>query len=218
MLVTSRMWRFTRWMLAAWWRPLQEEAPAKEQRLGRPMPLRTTFPRGRLRSVRAFSSRPTRRWPCLIRSARAAEGAVPAAVAVAGAEALVEEVAPVVEVQEGAVRVALVEVERVAAGVKAAPAGARAEGVARAAAVSTQQLIILTIHLIINQGPSCRHFHLRPRPTSKFSLRWQKEQAVSRFSIPTTCWEGSNASGESRTSSTFWGTCPATLLKESATR
>src|SRR6266702_4043445 len=167
MLVTSRMWRFTRWMLAAWWRPLQEEAPAKEQRLGRPMPLRTTFPRGRLRSVRAFSSRPTRRWPCLIRSARAAEGAVPAAVAVAGAEALVEEVAPVVEVQEGAVRVALVEVERVAAGVKAAPAGAR---------------------------------------------------AVSRFSIPTTCWEGSNASGESRTSSTFWGTCPATLLKESATR
>src|SRR6266699_2953289 len=198
MLVTSRTWRFTRWMLAAWWRPLPAEAPAKEQRSGRPMPLRTTFPRGRLRSVRAFSSRPTRRWPCLIRSARAAEGAVPAAVvegvAVAGAEALVEEVVPVVEVQEGAARVA------------------------RAAAVSTQQLIILTIHLIINQGPSCRHFHLRPRPTSKFSLRWQKEQAVSRFSIPTTCWAGSNASGESRTSSTFWGTCPATLLKEAATR
>src|SRR6266704_6731694 len=104
MLVTSRTWRFTRWMPVAWWRPLPAEAPAKEQRSGRPMPLRTTFPRERLRSVRAFSSRPTRRRPCLIRSARAAEGAVPAAVAVA--EALVEEVAPVVEVQEGAVRVA----------------------------------------------------------------------------------------------------------------
>src|SRR6266705_3196611 len=121
MLVTNRMWRFTRWMRAAWWRPLPAEAPAKEQRSGRPMPLRTTFPRERLRSVRAFSSRPTRRRPCLIRSARAAEGAVPAA----GAEALVEEVVPVVEVQEGAVRVAPEAEGRVVAVAKAAPAGAR---------------------------------------------------------------------------------------------
>src|SRR5260370_14191076 len=80
MLVTSRMWQFTRWMPVAWWRPRPAEAPAGEQRPGRPIPLQATFPRRRLRSVRTFSSRPTQRWPCLIRSGRAAEGAVPAAV------------------------------------------------------------------------------------------------------------------------------------------
>src|SRR5260370_580338 len=86
MLVTSRMWQFTRWMRAAWWRPLPAEAPAGEQRPGRPMLLQATLPRGRLRSVHTFSSRPTQRWPCLIRSGRAAAGAVPAAVgAVVGA-------------------------------------------------------------------------------------------------------------------------------------
>src|SRR6266581_3667576 len=120
MLVTNRMWRFTRWMRAAWWRPLPAEAPAKEQRLGRPMPLRTTFPRGRLRSVHTFSSRPTRRWPCLIRSGRAAEGAVPAG-----------------GVEGGAVGVAR-EAEGRGGGVaKAAPGGARAEGAAPAAGAVT---------------------------------------------------------------------------------
>src|SRR6266700_2580432 len=162
MLVTSRTWRFTRWMLAAWWRPLPAEAPAKEQRSGRPMPLRTTFPRGRLRSVRAFSSRPTRRWPCLIRSARAAEGAVPAAVvegvAVAGAEALVEEVVPVVEVQEGAVRVAPEAEGRVVVVVKAAPAGARAGEEAPAAAAVTILALTSTILPTTSRGPSCLHF------------------------------------------------------------
>src|SRR5260370_27546332 len=122
MLVTSRTWRFTRWMPVAWWRPLQAEAPAGEQRPGRPMLLQATLPRGRLRSVRTFSSRPTRRWPCLIRSGRVGVEVAPVAVAAAGAEALVE-VAPVA-VAPG--------VE--AAGGKAGPAGGRGGGGGRGAA------------------------------------------------------------------------------------
>src|SRR6266851_3783049 len=95
MPATSRMWRSTRWMLAVWWRPLRAGAPAREQRLGRPMLFQTTFPRGRLRRVRTSYSRPIRRWPCLIRSGRGAvEAAAPAAgvegVVVAGAEVRAE--------------------------------------------------------------------------------------------------------------------------------
>src|SRR5260370_35950308 len=88
MLVTSRMWQFTRWMRAAWWRPLPAEAPAGEQRPGRPMLLQATLPRGRLRRVHTFSSRPTRRWPCLIRSGRVGVEVAPVAGAAAGAGGL----------------------------------------------------------------------------------------------------------------------------------
>src|SRR5260370_32677134 len=173
MLVTSRMWQFTRWMPVAWWRPRPAEAPAGEQRPGRPIPLQATFPRRRLRSVRTFSSRPTQRWPCLIRSGRAAEGAVPAAVeavVVAGAEALVEEVVPVVEVQEGAVRVVPAAEGRVVAVVKAAPAGARAEEAAPAAAAGTNLGLNSANRPTNSPGPSRRHFHPSPRPTRRIWL------------------------------------------------
>src|SRR5713226_3491321 len=45
----------------------------------------------------------------------------------------------------------------------------------------------ITIRPITNRGQSCRHSHLRLRPTSKSWLRWRKERAVLRFSTPTTC-------------------------------
>src|SRR5258707_12986904 len=89
MRATSPMWRSTRSMPAVSWRPLQAGAPAGEQRLGRFIPLQATFPRGRLLLVHTLSSRPIRRWPCLIRRSRAA--AEPEAVA--AAEAVVEEAA-----------------------------------------------------------------------------------------------------------------------------
>src|SRR5712664_1418437 len=94
MLVTSRMWRSTLWTLAVWCRQPRAGAPGGAQRLGRPMPFQTTFPRRKLHRVHTFSSRPIRQWPCLIRSGRVAaeaEGevvvAVEAVVARAEAEA-----------------------------------------------------------------------------------------------------------------------------------
>src|SRR5437879_13883533 len=75
MLATSRIWPSTRWMPAVCWRRLRAGAPAGERRLGRPMPFQTTFPHGRLHHVYTFSSRPIRRWPCLILSGRAVVGA-----------------------------------------------------------------------------------------------------------------------------------------------
>src|SRR6266478_6476180 len=162
MLATSRMWRSTRSMPAVSWRPLQAGAPAGEQRLGRLIPLQATFPRGRLLLVHTLSSRPIRRWPCLIRSGPAA--AEPEAVAeVVAAEAVAEAAAPAAE-------------ER------AAP-----EAVAPVVAVITLSPIILTIRPSTSRGRLFRHFHLRLRPTSRFWLRWRRERAASRFSIPTTC-------------------------------
>src|SRR5713226_8894832 len=114
MLATSQMWRSTRSMLAVSWRPLRAGAPAGEQRLGRFIPLQATFPRGRLLLVHTLSSRPIRRWPCLIRRSRAAEPE-----AVAAAEAVVEEAARAVVVRAEAAARAAVAV--------------RAEAVARAA-------------------------------------------------------------------------------------
>src|SRR6266851_8058265 len=107
MLATSRMWRSTRSMPAVSWRPLQAGAPAGEQRLGRLIPLQATFPRGRLLLVHTLSSRPMRRWPCLIRSGPAA--AEPEAVeGVVAAEAVVEVAArAVVERAEAAARAAV---------------------------------------------------------------------------------------------------------------
>src|SRR5713226_84284 len=121
MLATSRMWRSTRSMPAVSWRPLQAGAPAGEQRLGRLIPLQATFPRGRLLLVHTLSSRPIRRWPCLIRSGPAA--AEPEAVAAAGAVG-----------GEGGRGV----VVRAAAAARAAVAG-RAEAVARAAAPGAEE-------------------------------------------------------------------------------
>src|SRR6266852_4830480 len=159
MLATSRMWRSTRSMPAVSWRPLQAGAPAGEQRLGRFIPLQATFPRGRLLLVHTLSSRPIRRWPCLIRSGPAAE---PAAVAVRAA-AVARAAAPGEE-------------ER------AAP-----EAVAPVVAVIILSPIILTIRPTTSRGRLFRHFHLRLRPTSRFWLPWRRERAASRFSIPTTC-------------------------------
>src|SRR6266849_4671152 len=177
MLATSRMWRSTRSMPAVSWRPLQAGAPAGEQRLGRFIPLQATFPRGRLLLVHTLSSRPIRRWPCLIRSGPAA--AEPEAVAeVVAAEAVVEVAA----------RAVVVRAEAVA---RAAAAGAEEragpEAVAPVVVVIILSPIILTIRPTTSRGRLFRHFHLRLRPTSRFWLRWRRERAASRFSIPTTC-------------------------------
>src|SRR5882762_1101851 len=106
MLATSRTWPFTRWMPAVWWRQLRAGAPAGERRLGRPIPFQTTFPHGRLHHVYTFSSRPIRRWPCLILSGRA--------VVVAAAPGVVAGVAAVVQVVVGQVVVAQAVVVEVA--------------------------------------------------------------------------------------------------------
>src|SRR6266478_1639107 len=178
MLATSRMWRSTRSMPAVSWRPLQAGAPAGEQRLGRLIPLQATFPRGRLLLVHTLSSRPIRRWPCLIRSGPAA--AEPVAVAeVVAAEAVVEEAARAV------VAVRAEEAARAAA--PGAEERAAPEAVAPVVAVIILSPIILTIRPTTSRGRLFRHFHLRLRPTSRFWLRWRRERAASRFSIPTTC-------------------------------
>src|SRR5882762_1892195 len=238
MLAISRMLPSTRWMHAVWWRRLRAEALAGDRRLGRPMPFQTTFPHERLHRVHTSSSRPIRRWPCLIRSGRvvvvevaAAEAVVVAEVevvvqvgvaqsaavaeAVAQAAAVAEAVARVEGAREGVVRVAPVQVAGREAAVKAARAAAREA--APAVAVTIPSLTI-TIRPSTSRGLSCRHSHLRLRPTSRSWLRWRKERADSQFSTPTTCWVDSNASDESRTSSTSWATCPATRRKEAATR
>src|SRR5713226_1891765 len=170
MLATSQMWRSTRSMLAVSWRPLRAGAPAGEQRLGRFIPLQATFPRGRLLLVHTLSSRPIRRWPCLISSGPAAEP-----VAVAGR----------VAAARAAVAVRAAAVARAAAPgeeERAAP-----EAVAPVVAVIILSPIILTIRPTTSRGRLFRHFHLRLRPTSRFWLRWRRERAASRFSIPTTC-------------------------------
>src|SRR5207302_5192689 len=109
--------------------------------------------------------------------------------------------------------------------VEAAPEAVAREAalaVAREAALAVAETIlgpiILTIRPTISRGQSCRHSHLRLRPTSRSWLRWRKGRAVSRFSTPTICWVDSSASGENKTSSTFWVTCLATLRKEAAMR
>src|SRR5712692_9905182 len=139
MLATSRMWRSTLSMLAVWCRQPRAGAPAGGQRLAKPLPLQTRFPREKLQGVHTFSSRPIRQWPCLIRSGRVAAvaegevmGAVAAVVARVEAEAreagvAVAEVLAAVVVREAVARAAPVEVVGRAAAVKAAPAVARAE-------------------------------------------------------------------------------------------
>src|SRR6266403_2218307 len=100
MLATSRMLPSTRWMHAVWWRRLRAEALAGDRRLGRPMPFQTTFPHERLHRGHTSSSRPIRRWPCLIRSGRV----VVVVVVVVAEEAVVVAEGEVV-VQVGAAQV-----------------------------------------------------------------------------------------------------------------
>src|SRR6266403_1398325 len=240
MLATSRMLPSTRWMHAVWWRRLRAEALAGDRRLGRPMPFQTTFPHERLHRAHTSSSRPIRRWPYLIRSGRVVEVAAAEAaeavvvaeaevvvvvqVGVARAAAVAEAVARVEGAQEegareGVVRVAPVQVAGREAAVKAARAEAQEEAREAAPAVAvTIPSLTITIRPTTSRGLSCRHSHPRLRPTSRSWLRWRKERADSQFSTPTTCWVDSNASDESRTSSTSWATCPATRRKEAATR
>src|SRR6267154_3081394 len=230
MLATSRMWRSTRWTHVVWWRQLRAGALAGGQWLERPRPLEATSRRGGLRRIYAFCSRPIRRWPCLIRSDQGVAAVEPvAAVAVvepvavaeavvrgAEARAAVVRVVPVeVVAQEAAVKAALAVEERVAPA--AAPAVAAAQGAAPGVAVPILSLTT-TVRPTASHGRSCRHSHLRLRPTSRSWQRWRKERAVSQSSIPTTYWVDSSASGASKTSSTSWGTCPATRRKGAATR
>ena len=79
------------------------------------MPFQTTFPHGRFHHVHAFSLRPIRRWPCLIRSGRAVEVA---AVEVAAEVEAVVQVEVAREAEEGAAPEAVAR----AVVVKAAPA------------------------------------------------------------------------------------------------
>src|SRR2546427_6140825 len=116
MLATSRMLPSTRWMHAVWWRRLRAEALAGDRRLGRPMPFQTTFPHERLHRVHTSSSRPIRRWPCLIRSGRVV-------VEVAAAEAAV-----VVAEVEVVVQVGVAQAAAVAEAVAQAAAGAGGGG------------------------------------------------------------------------------------------
>src|ERR1700682_1586776 len=196
MLATSRMWRYTRWMFAVWWRQLQVQvgAPAGDRRLRRAMPFQTTFPHERLHHVRVFSSRPIRRRPCLIRRSRAVAAVLAVAVAAeavvrveAGREAVVVAVAAVLrvgagaraaEVPEAVVRVAPVQVVVRAAAVKAAREAAAREA-ALAGAVPILSLTI-TIRPTTSRVQLCRHFHLRLRPTNRSWRRWRKERAGSR--------------------------------------
>src|SRR6266550_1943553 len=206
MLATSRMWPSTRWMPAVWWRRLRAGAPAGERRLGRPMPFQTTFPHGRLHHVYTFSSRPIRRWPCLILSGRA----------VVGAAAVARAVEAQAEAAQGVVKAAPAEVVVPEEAVKAAPPAVAREA-APAVAVTILSLTTATHHTI-SRGPSCRHSHLRLRPTSRSWLRWRKERADSRFSTPTISSEGSTASDVNKTNFTSLATCPATPRKGVATR
>src|SRR2546422_2280359 len=95
MPATSRTWRSTRSMLVAWSPLRRAGAPAGEQWLRRPGPLQIIFPRGKNQPVHTFSSRPFRRWLCLIHSDREVGAVVERVAAVqvvaaAGAAAPVE--------------------------------------------------------------------------------------------------------------------------------
>src|SRR5216683_2574512 len=163
MPATSRMWRSTPWMRAVSWRPLRAGAPAGEQRLGRPMRLQIVFPRVKLHRVRTSYSRPIQRWPCLIRSGLAVEAVVPAAeekvAPVAGAEVRAE------AAREAAVKAAPVEAVAPVAEEKVAPVAVAEE--AALAAEGTIPGLTITTRPTVSHGQSCRHSHLRLRPTNR---------------------------------------------------
>src|SRR5260370_27842027 len=218
----SRTWRSTHSMPAAWSPLRRAGAPAGARRHEVLRSLRIIFPQGKLQRVHIFSSRRFRRWPCLTRNDREAEAAadrvevVAAAVAVVAAEEAVEQVVAV-EAVPGA------PVEVRAAAEKAAREEARGveERAVLAVAPAAVRVVlrpITTIRLTTSRGQSCRHFHHRLRPTSKYWQRWRKEPVVLRFSTPTICSADSIASDESKTNSTFSGMCPPTRRKEASTR
>src|SRR5437016_882022 len=120
------------------------------------------------------------------------------------------------EAAQGVVKAAPAEVVVPEEAVKAAPPAVAREA-APAVAVTILSLTTATHHTI-SRGPSCRHSHLRLRPTSRSWLRWRKERADSRFSTPTISSEGSTASDVNKTSFTSLATCPATPRKGVATR
>src|SRR5882762_2948349 len=222
----SRTWRSTHSMPAAWSPRRRAGAPAGDRRPGGLRPFRIIFPPGKLQRVHTFSSRRFRRWPCLIRNDREAEAAVEQV------EEVVAEAVPAEAAREAVERVVAVEavpgapVEVRAAAEKEAREEAREEargveeevGLVEAPAVVPVVLLpITTIRLTTSRGQSCRHFHHRLRPTSKYWQRWRKEPAALRFSTPTICLGDSIASDGSKTSSTFSGTCPLTPRKGAAT-
>src|SRR5260221_166036 len=195
----SRTWRSTHSMPAAWSPRRRAEAPAGDRRPGGLRPFRIIFPPGKLQRVHTFSSRRFRRWPCLIRNDREAEAAVEQVEEVVAeavpAEAAREAVERVVGVE--AVQGAPVEV-RAAAEKEAREEAREVEeevGLVEAPAVVPVVLRpITTIRLTTSRGQSCRHFHHRLRPTSKYWQRWRKEPAALRISKPTIFLGGSIAS------------------------
>src|SRR6267143_3492493 len=231
----SRTWRSTHSMPAAWSPRRRAGAPAGDRRPGGLRPFRIIFPPGKLQRVHTFSSRRFRRWPCLIRNDREAEAVVEQveevvaeAVPAEAAREVVAEAVPAEAAREAVERVVAVEavpgapVEVRAAAEKEAREEAREEargveeevGLVEAPAVVPVVLRpITTIRLTTSRGQSCRHFHHRLRPTSKYWQRWRKEPAALRFSTPTICLGDSIASDGSKTSSTFSGTCPLSPRK-----
>src|SRR5437016_4991704 len=181
MLATSRMWRYTRWMRAVWWRLLRVGALAGKRRPGRRILFQTAPPHERLHCILASCSRPIRRWPCLTHSGLAEEAARAVEVAPAvGAEVERVEAAPEVGAEVERVEAAPAvgaEVERAVAApeeeVKAAPVALEAAKVAlaeaRVAALAavTTPLLTSTIRPSTSRGRSCRHSHHRLRPTSR---------------------------------------------------
>src|SRR5882762_9067556 len=204
----SRTWRSTHSMPAAWSPRRRAGAPAGDRRPGGLRPFRIIFPPGKLQRVHTFSSRRFRRWPCLIRNDREAEAAV---------EQVEEVVAEAVPAE--AAREVVAEAVPAEAAREAVERGVEEEvGLVEAPAVVPVVLRpITTIRLTTSRGQSCRHFHHRLRPTSKYWQRWRKEPAALRFSTPTICLGDSIASDGSKTSSTFSGTCPLTPRKGAAT-
>src|SRR6267143_1616608 len=195
----SRTWRSTHSMPAAWSPRRRAGAPAGDRRPGGLRPFRIIFPPGKLQRVHTFSSRRFRRWPCLIRNDREAEAAV---------EQVEEVVAEAVPAEAAREAVEREEAREEARGVE------EEVGLVEAPAVVPVVLLpITTIRLTTSRGQSCRHFHHRLRPTSKYWQRWRKEPAALRFSTPTICLGDSIASDGSKTSSTFSGTCPLTPRK-----
>src|SRR5712692_5419431 len=160
MPATSRTWLSTRSMLADWLPLLRAGAPPGDRRLERLSLLQTIFRRGELQDVHIFFSQPIRRWPCLIRNDPAVAAAVEPEVAVV---APVGVVVPVAVEPAGVAKV----------GPAAAPvAGEEVAQVEAPVAVPVVALCpTITIRPITSRGQSCRHSHLRLRPTSRSWLR-----------------------------------------------
>src|SRR5712672_2041471 len=183
------------------WRPRRAAAPPGKRILGKPSQLQTERPLPSLQRDRACFSPHFPRSPRLIRSVLAVVAGlvVGVEVAVQAEAALVEELVVAVEVavQVEELVVALGAVPVAAQGVRAAVKVALVEPAAPAVEPGARVVVLAaaasiprptsTIRLTTSRGRSCRHFLLPLRRISRFSPRWRKAQAVSRFSIPMTC-------------------------------